>query len=263
MPQTCAPVRMEVAEGVARIVFDRPQALNAIDVETAQALLALCEQLQTRDDVRVIILSGAGRAFMAGGDLSAFHASDDPVQLASAIIEPLHRALTLLAQMPQPVIGSVHGPVSGAGMSIALGCDMTVAASDTRFCLAYIGIATSIDGGGSWHLLQQLGLQRAMEIALLNTVLSADEALQLGLITRVVPASELEAQTWRLALQLASGPTFAYGQVKCLLRQASTRTLAEQLSAEHESFRACADTADFREGVAAFFAKRKAVFTGC
>lgn len=261
MQSTTAPVRMEVVKGIAKIVFDRPQALNAINIESAQAFLTLCEQLPTRDDLRVIILSGAGRAFMAGGDLAAFHSSDDPAQLASAIIEPLHRALTLLSELPQPVIASVHGPVSGAGMSIALGCDMTIAAADTRFCLAYSNIATSIDGGGSWHLLRQLGLQRSMEMALLNTVLSAEEALKLGLITRVVSAGQLEAETACLALQLASGPTFAYGQIKRLLRQAGTSTLAQQLSAEHESFRACASTRDFREGIAAFFAKRKAVFT--
>jgi 2-(1,2-epoxy-1,2-dihydrophenyl)acetyl-CoA isomerase len=256
------PVRLDIAEGIARIVFDRPESLNAINVETSECFLALCQQLQAREDARVIVLSGAGRAFMAGGDLAAFHSADDPAQLASAIIQPLHRALALLEQMPQPVIGSVHGPVSGAGMSLALGCDMTVAAADARFCLAYLGIATSLDGGGSWHLLRQVGLQRAMEMALLNTVLSAEQALQLGLIARVVPAAKLEAETRCLALQLAAGPSFAFGQVKRLLRQAGNRTLKDQLDAEHEAFRACAGTDDFREGIAAFFAKRKAAFTG-
>jgi 2-(1,2-epoxy-1,2-dihydrophenyl)acetyl-CoA isomerase len=256
------PVRLEIAEGIARIVFDRPESLNAINVETAECFLALCQQLQARKDVRVIVLSGAGRAFMAGGDLAAFHSSDDPAQLASAIIQPLHRALALLEQLPQPVIGSVHGAVTGAGMSLALGCDLTIAADDARFCLAYLGIATSLDGGGSWHLLRQVGLQRAMQMALLNTVLSAEQALQLGLIARVVPAAELQTQTHELALRLASGPSFAYGQVKRLLRQAGTHTLQEQLDAEHEAFRACAGTADFREGIAAFFAKRKAEFIG-
>lgn len=257
------PVRLEVAEGIARLVFDRPDSLNAIDVETAECFLALCQQLQGHNDIRVIVLSGAGRAFMAGGDLAAFHAAEDAVCLASAIIQPLHRALALLEQLPQPVIGSVHGAVTGAGMSLALGCDLTLAADDARFCLAYLGIATSLDGGGSWHLVRQVGLQRAMQIALLNSVLSAEQALHLGLITRVVPAADLQAQTHELAVRLASGPTFAYGQVKRLLRQAATRTLQEQLDAEHEAFRACAGTADFREGIAAFFAKRKAAFSGC
>ncbi|WP_296257819.1 MULTISPECIES: enoyl-CoA hydratase/isomerase family protein [unclassified Pseudomonas] len=256
-----APVRLDITRGIATLTFDRPEALNAINVEMAQTLLALCEQVQGREDVRVIVLSGAGRAFMAGGDLAAFAASDAPAHVASAIIEPLHAALRLLAQLPQVVIGSVHGPVSGAGMSLALGCDLTVAASNTRFCLAYSAIATSLDGGGSWHLLRQLGRQRALRLALCNSVLSANEALALGLIAHVVPVGSLHEDTLCLARKLASGPTFAYGQIKHLLRQAASHTLEEQLDAEHRAFRACAETADFREGVAAFFAKRQAVYT--
>lgn len=262
MSQPSAAVRLKVVDGIAEVVFDRPQTLNAIDVATAEGFLAVCEDLQARSDVRVIVLSGAGRAFMAGGDLAAFHSSDDPPALASAIIEPLHRALLLLAQMPQPVLGSVHGAVSGAGMSIALGCDMTLAASDARFCLAYTAIATSLDGGGSWHLLRQVGRQKALELAVLNSVLSAAEALQLGLICRVVAPEELHEQTWKLARKLAQGPSFAFAQVKHLLRQAASNSLAEQLQAEHEAFRACAGTADFCEGISAFFDKRKAQFGG-
>ncbi|MGQ7863992.1 enoyl-CoA hydratase/isomerase family protein [Pseudomonas sp. 32A] len=255
-----APVRLDITRGIANLTFDRPEALNAINVEMAQTLLVLCEQLQGREEVRVIVLSGAGRAFMAGGDLAAFDASDAPAELASAIIEPLHAALRLLAHMPQVVIGSVHGPVSGAGMSLALGCDLTIAASNTRFCLAYSDIATSPDGGGSWHLLRQLGRQRALQLALCNSVLSANEALALGLIASVVSAGSLHEDTQCLARKLACGPTFAYGQIKHLLRQAADHTLEQQLEAEHQAFRACAGTADFREGVAAFFAKRKAIY---
>jgi len=262
MSQPSTAVRMMVVDGVAEVVFDRPQALNTIDVATAEGFLAVCEALQARTDVRVIVLSGAGRAFMAGGDLAAFHAAADAQTLASAIIEPLNRALLLLAHMPQLVLGSVHGAVSGAGMSIALGCDMTLAASDARFCLAYTAIATSLDGGGSWHLLRQVGRQRALELALLNSVLSAEQVLQLGLICRVVAPDELREQTWALARKLAQGPSFAFAQVKHLLRQAASKSLGEQLQAEHEAFRACAGTADFREGINAFFDKRKPQFVG-
>jgi 2-(1,2-epoxy-1,2-dihydrophenyl)acetyl-CoA isomerase len=262
MSQPSAAVRMTVVDGIAEVIFDRPQALNAIDVATAEGFLEVCEALQVRTDVRVIVLSGAGRAFMAGGDLVAFHAAADMPALASAIIEPLHRALLLLSHMPQLVLGSVHGAVSGAGMSIALGCDMTLAASDARFCLAYTAIATSIDGGGSWHLLRQVGRQRALELALLNSVLSAEQVLQLGLICRVVAPDELREQTWALARKLAQGPSFAFAQVKHLLRQAARKSLGEQLQAEHEAFRACAGTADFREGINAFIDKRKPQFVG-
>ncbi|MCO2075306.1 enoyl-CoA hydratase [Pseudomonas aeruginosa] len=257
-----APVRLEVEASIAEVVFDRPESLNAIDVASARCLLSLCEELRGRTDVRVIVLSGAGRAFMAGGDLAAFHAATDPVRLASEIIEPLHQALALLATLPQPVLGSVQGAVSGAGMSIALGCDLTIAAADCRFCLAYSGIAASLDAGGSWHLARQVGLQRAMRLALLNEVLSAEQAQQLGLVAQVVEPGDLVEATHKLAQRLAAGPGFAYGQIKGLLRGASSRTLEQQLDAEHEAFRACAGSGDFCEGVAAFFAKRRALFRG-
>lgn len=255
-------VRLSVGDGVARVIFNRPQSLNAIDVETAEGFLAAVEELLTRDDVRVIVLAGVGRAFMAGGDLAAFHASSDPQALASAIIIPLHRALQRLAEAPQLVLGSVHGAVSGAGMSLAMGCDMTLAAADARFCLAYAGIGASLDGGGSWHLLRQLGLQRAMQLALLNEVLSAEQAQQLGLIARVVAPERLDEETGALAARLARGPAIAQGRIKRLLRQAGNSSLADQLAAEHDAFRACAGSADFREGIAAFFAKRRPVYQG-
>ena len=257
-----APVKFECSNGVGRIIFDRPQALNAIDVATAECLLDHCRKLTSLQGLRVVTLSGTGRSFMAGGDLAAFDQASDPGALACLIIEPLNEALGLLAALPLPVIGSVHGAVSGAGMSIAMGCDLTLAAADARFCLAYIGIGASLDAGASWHLLRQLGLQRAMQLALLNEVLGAEEAQRLGLIAKAVPAPRLEAETAALAMRLANGPSFAYGQIKALLRGAAQRSLDEQMMVEKLAFQACAQTTDFREGIAAFFGKRKAQFTG-
>ncbi|PRB77458.1 enoyl-CoA hydratase/isomerase family protein [Pseudomonas sp. MYb185] len=254
------PIELTIEHGVARLEFNRPAALNAINVALASRLLEVCQQLQVRADVRVIVLTGAGRAFMAGGDLAAFRDAPEPAVMASAIIQPLHRALAMLAQMPQIVLGSVHGAVSGAGMSLALGCDMTLAADDTRFCLAYSAIAASLDGGGSWHLPRQIGLQRAMRLALLNEPLGAEQALELGLIAEVVPAPQLSQRTMELAQQLACGPAGANAAIKRLLRQAGDRTLAEQLEDEHRAFAACAASDDFREGITAFFDRRKPQF---
>jgi 2-(1,2-epoxy-1,2-dihydrophenyl)acetyl-CoA isomerase len=262
MEKRMAPVKLVVSDGVARLTFDRPEALNAVDVATAECLLAQCRALQGRDDVRVVVLAGSGRAFMAGGDLAAFQAAADPADLASAIIRPLHAALEILAGLPVPVIGSVHGAVAGAGFSLAVGCDLTLAAQDARFCLAYLGIATTIDGGGSWHLVRQVGLQRALDLAYTNRSISAEEAAALGLIARVVPSERLEDETDLLARRLAAGPTFAYGGVKRLLREAGNRDYATQLAAEHDQFCACAAGADFREGVAAFFERRRPTFHG-
>lgn len=256
------PVKLEFLDGVARITFNRPEAMNAIDVSMAETLLRICQGLQLQQNLRVVVFSGAGKAFMAGGDLVAFRDADEPAVMASAIIRPLHAALTILSELPVPVIGSVQGAVAGAGFSLALGCDVTIAALDARFCMAYLGIATSIDGGGSWHLVRQIGLQKAMELAYTNASIDAEEAVRLGLVARAVPLEQLEDETARLAAKLASGPTFAYGRTRRLLRQAGQRTLIEQLADEHDSFVACAATPDFREGVSAFFARRKPQFTG-
>lgn len=254
------PIKLTIEDGVARLEFNRPDALNAINVALAQRFLEMCQQLQSRADVRVIVLAGAGRAFMAGGDLAAFRDSAEPVALASAIIGPLNQGLSMLAQMPQIVLGSVHGAVSGAGMSLALGCDLTIAAEDARFCLAYSAIAASLDGGGSWHLPRQIGLQRAMRLALLNEPLSAMQVLELGLVAEVVPSAQLQQRTMALAQKLACGPAGANAAIKRLLRQAGDRTLTEQLEDEHRAFAACAGSEDFREGITAFFDRRKPVF---
>ena len=257
-----APVRLDIDEGVARLRFCRPEAMNAINVETSEALLACCQSLQERSDVRVVVMSGEGRAFMAGGDLEAFHQASQPEVVASAIIRPLNEALSILAQLPMPVIGCVQGVAAGAGFSLAIGCDLTVCAEGTRFCLAYLGIAASIDAGGSWHLVRRIGLQRAMDLALSNRTMGADEALALGLVARVVPADCLEAETSALARQLAHGPSVAIAQVKRLLRSSESRGLDAQLAAEHDAFHACSQTADFFEGIDAFFNKRPPAFRG-
>jgi len=255
------PINLHIDNRVARIEFNRPEALNAINVALATGLLEICQQLQGRDDVRVIVLSGAGRAFMAGGDLAAFRDAAAPGEMASAIIEPLHQALLLLEQMPQIVLGSVQGAVSGAGMSLALGCDMTLAADNARFCLAYSAIAASLDGGGSWHLPRQVGPQRAMRLALLNEPVTAEQALAWGMVAEVVPADQLQQRTAAVAARLAAGPATAQAAIKRLLRQSTRQSLAEQLADEHRAFVECAGTTDFHDGITAFFERRKAVFS--
>lgn len=255
-----SPVSYAIQNGIAELVFNRPEALNAIDVETAQCLLQVCTEVLARDDVRVLVLRGEGRSFMAGGDLGAFARAEDPSALARAIIEPLNQALIALAMAEQPVIAAIHGPVSGAGMSIALGCDLTLAAHDTRLCPAYLAIAASLDAGGSWHLVRQLGLQSAMRIALLNEVITAEQALAQGLVAKVVDRAVLGEETQALALRLAQGPRHAQGQVKALLRAGLERGFAAQLEAELAAFSSCAAHADFSEGVRAFFEKRSPRF---
>lgn len=252
-----------VADSIARVCFDRPALLNAIDVPMAEALRDACRSIAGDTTVRVVVLCGAGRAFMAGGDLGTFAA--DPAhaaQTARAIIDPLHEGLAVLTQIDAPVVARLHGAVAGAGVSLALAADLAVAADDTRFTLSYARIGASCDGSSSWSLPRVVGLRRAMEIALLAETLDAATALSFGLVNRVVPAADLDAQGEALVQRLAAGPTRAYGRMRRLLRTSFERDLPGQMLAERDAFCESAQTADFAEGVDAFFARRQPVFKG-
>jgi 2-(1,2-epoxy-1,2-dihydrophenyl)acetyl-CoA isomerase len=260
MPDPSTPLLFERDGAIARIRFNRPQVLNAADSALALAFRDACMAIAADPSVRVVVVSGAGRAFMAGGDIAQFR--DDPGSVPETLIDPLHEGLLCLSRMQPPVIASLHGAVAGAGMSIALGCDLAIAAEGTRFNFAYTLLGTSSDLGGSWHLPRLVGLRRALEIALLCEPIDAAQALQLGLVNRVVVADALTSQTEQLAQQLAAGAPLAQGLVKRLLRDSLSRELSGQLDAERAAFARCAVTGDFAEAVAAFLAKRAPVFQG-
>ena len=263
MPVSDQPVLLKVDGPIARIVFNRPKVLNALSVDAANAFLAACKSVAADKGNRVIVIAGEGRAFMAGGDISAFQGPADQVRAhVPTIMEPLHEGLEILAGLPQPVIASLHGAVAGAGMSIALATDLAIAADTAIFTLAYSKLGTSPDGSSSWSLPRLVGLRKAMEIALLSDVYDAQEALRLGLVNRVVPAADLASETDKLARRLADGPTFAFGQTKALLRGSLDNSLHDQLAAEAAGFGACIGTKDFAEGVNAFLSKRQPTFEG-
>lgn len=258
-----ASVRLSIEAGIAHICFNSPQTLNSMGASMAKAFLEAVRELQASASARVLVLSGEGRAFIAGGDLGAFHSNlSAAVHTARAIIDPLHEAVALLATGKHPVIASVHGAVAGAGLSLAMGSDLVVAADSTTFVPAYAKIAASQDGGGSWALPRLVGLHKALEIMLLAEPFDAATALQLGIVNRVVPAADLAQTTQALARRLADGPTRAYGEIRRLLRASLHQTLPEQLAQERTSFAYCAGSQDFVEGVNAFFDKRSAQFLG-
>ena len=257
---TPPPLLLERHGAIATLRFNRPGALNAIDVPMATALRDAVRSLAQDDGVRCVVLCGAGKGFMAGGDLATLRA--DPVQGAIDILTPLNQALLLLAQMNAPVIAQVHGAAAGAGLSLVLMADYVIAAEGTRFNLAYINLGTSCDVGASWALPRLVGLRHALEIALLGETFGTDDALRLGLINRVLPAAELDAAAHAFAQRIAAGPTLAYGHMRRLMRGSFDHDLAKQLQAEAQCFDACARTADLREGIEAFFAKRPPQFQG-
>ena len=255
-----APLLLERQGAIATLRLNRPDALNAINVPMAQAFLAAVQSIASDPSVRAVVITGNGKGFMAGGDLATLRA--DPVQGAMDILTPFNAALPLLAQMNAPVIAQVHGVAAGAGLSLLLMADYVLMAEGTRLNLAYINLGTSCDVGASWALPRLVGVRKALEIALMGEAFTAEEALRLGLVNRVVPAAELQAATTALAERLAAGPTLAYGAMKRLMRESLDRTLPEQLAAEAQAFVQCAGTQDFRAGVEAFHARQSAQFVG-
>jgi 2-(1,2-epoxy-1,2-dihydrophenyl)acetyl-CoA isomerase len=244
--------------GVAQLRFNRPEALNALNVPMAEEFKAHVDRLIGTPGVRVLLIAGAGRAFMAGGDLKAFlmTPAEGRAQLSRRIIIPLHQALLALAESPLISIAAVHGAVAGAGMSIALGTDLALASGDATFSFAYPKVAVSPDCGGSFWLTRVLGWRRAVEIALLAETLSASKALEWGIINRVVGTEELMTAAESLAERLSKGPSRAYAATKRLLRQAGTNSLREQLDLERDSFATLSAEPDFAVALQSFFSTR-------
>ncbi|MBA4256445.1 MAG: enoyl-CoA hydratase [Polaromonas sp.] len=261
MTDTPSPVlRVEREGAIATLCFNRPAALNAVDVPMAQALLAAVQDIAAHPGVRAVVLRGAGKGFMAGGDLATLAA--DPVQGAIDLIGPLNEAVALLHSLDAPVIAQVHGVAAGAGLSLMLQADFVLAAEGTRFNLAYINLGTSCDVGASWALPRLVGLRKALEIALLGDTLDAAEAERLGLVNRVLPAAELDAAVAQLTQRLANGPTVALGHMRRLMRSSFDHDIRTQLAAEAAAFDRCARTADVPAGIQAFFDKQPPTFQG-
>lgn len=256
------PVLYAAADGIARIRFNRPDVLNALDEATGSAFIAGIDRALDDPAVRVILFSGAGRSFMAGGDLGSFRRAPDPALLIARLITPLHDALLRLAASPKITLCAAQGPVAGAGMSVFLGADLGLLAEDASLSTAYVRIAGSPDCGGTEALVRHLGRRRALEALLLSDPIPAAEALRLGLANRLVPPDRLMVEAEALAARLAAGPPQALGRIKALVREAPTRSTEAQFAAEAESFIALARTQDFREGLDAFFEKRPPRFTG-
>ncbi|HEX6138389.1 MAG TPA: enoyl-CoA hydratase-related protein [Casimicrobiaceae bacterium] len=266
-PRTDAdPILLERDGAIATLTLNRPAAMNALDVAMLDALVARTAALAADTALRVVVLRGAGQHFMAGGDLRTFatfleSASAQRQPQFQRVVERAQAAIEYLHRMPHVVIGALHGAVAGFGLSLAAACDLVVAAENAYFTSAYRQIGLTPDGGGTWSLPRAVGLRKALEIYLLSERFDAREALRIGLVSRVVPGGELDATVDQFARSIAAGPALALANVKRLLRDASERTLSEQLQAEAHSFVQCAATADFAEGIGAFLEKRRPRFS--
>lgn len=265
MPQDSVLLDIDVPTGVATLTLNRPEVFNVLDNSLGAHLRDALSEVASSNDVRAVVLQGAGSHFMAGGDLKHFYAALDKApterrQWFEQLIESAHESIILIQRMEKPVLASVRGAVAGFGLSLMSSCDLAISADNAYFTMAYCNIGTSPDGSGTYSLPRIVGLKRAMEIALLGERFDAHQALEAGLVNRVVPATALTDTTRSLALRLAAGPARALGRTKRLLNESLHRTLPEQLQAEQESFSLCAMETDFERGVRAFVEKRKPLF---
>ena len=256
-------ILLAVEAGVATIAFNRPEVFNAMDGDMMIQFRAAAELVAKDPAVRAVVLRGEGKSFLAGGDVGLFHRHIR--ELPELIVRwgrELHFGLLALRRAPKPVLAGVHGAVAGAGFSVMCVADLAVSADDARFSLAYANLGTSPDGGSTHFLPRLVGYKKAMELTLLPELFDAAAAQRLGLVNWVVPAAELSAQTQRIAVKLAQGPTHAYGEAKRLINQSLERSLETQMEEELQAFARCALTSDLAEGVAAFVEKRKPQFKG-
>ena len=254
-------IEFSVEKGVATIRLCRPESANTVSPALATDLLEATTTCRTDSDVRAVLLTGSGKFFSAGGDLRYLSTEGDELKLRKMVID-FHAALLDLSALKAPVVVAVNGIAAGGGMSLALAGDLVYAARSATFTAAYTAAGLSPDGSMTVLLCKLVGLRRAQELLLTNRRLSAEEALDWGLITRVVEADALAEHAENVAGRLAAGPTQAYGRVRDLLRSSFSNTMEAQLDKELEGIVESLVSPDGREGTSAFLGKRKPQFTG-
>jgi 2-(1,2-epoxy-1,2-dihydrophenyl)acetyl-CoA isomerase len=260
---TYSTLLFDVKDGIARITLNRPEALNSINRELSWDLMHAILECDEDPKIRAVVLSGNGRLFCAGGDLRAFATQGERLPYyIKEVTTYLHGALSRLTRMNPPVIAAVHGSAVGAGMSLALACDLVIAAETAFFSVAYTRVGLTPDGSMSYFLPRFIGLKRALELTLTNRALSAQEALNWGLITRVVPEGELLSQAIACAAQLAAGVPKALGEAKRMMHVGLKETLETQMENESQTIANMARTSDTREAIKAFIEKRAPNFNG-
>jgi 2-(1,2-epoxy-1,2-dihydrophenyl)acetyl-CoA isomerase len=252
-------------EGVATVELNRPQALNAWNQQFGRDLLAALRQAGEDDAARAVVITGAGRAFSSGADLKDFGVEITPEgrpDIYKVLTERYHPIMHAIRELPKPVVASVNGAAAGIGCSLALCCDLVLAAQSSYFLLAFVNIGLVPDGGSSLFVPTRVGMARAAEMAMLGERIPAERALEWGLINRVVADERLSEETTVLARRLAAGPTSSYAGSKRLLNSWLYTRMEEQLELEAQLQQEMAGSEDFVEGATAFVEKRPARFSG-
>jgi len=262
---TFETVDYELRGAVAAVRMNRPEALNALSLQLSRDLRASIEKA-IEDGARAVVLTGSGRAFCSGGDLREMQAiGREQGRIEAFLDEPLkalHDVIRLIRETPVPFIAAVNGVCAGAGTNFALACDLVIADECATFNEAFVRIGLSPDCGGTFFLPRAIGEKLAAELFMTGESVSAERAAQFGMINRVVSADSLMTEALILAERLASGPTAAIGRIKRMLNASCSNNLATQLELEHKCQIESGQSADFKEGVTAFFEKRPPAFHG-
>jgi 2-(1,2-epoxy-1,2-dihydrophenyl)acetyl-CoA isomerase len=253
---------VERSDSLATITLNRPEARNALDLTMRQELIGALDEVEADADARVVILTGAGGHFCAGGDVKTMRERRQTAADGRARVESLNRLVLRLVNFPRPTIAQVDGFAVGAGCNLALSCDLIVAADRAKFGEVFGKIGLVPDGGGTWLLSRMVGLSRAKELIFTADVIDAARAREMGLVNQVVPATDLERATRTLARRIAAGPPAVLRMAKHLVNRAATSDLASALDQEAWAQAIAITGEDHQEGLRAFFEKRPPRFTG-
>lgn len=263
MPREFSTIELTIDDQVATIWLNRPESGNGINLQMMTEFRTAAFDLEANPDIRVVILRGRGRHFSVGGDMAMFTEAGDAVpRVIADVISNFHDALLSLRRSAATSIAVVHGACAGGALSLALACDFVVAEDKAKFAAAYRKLGASADGGMTHALTRALGQRRALELLLLSDTFTASDALQMGLVNRLASSDNLEAEVTRMADILRGNAPASVRALKDLTYQAPTTSFDQQLSSELAAFAQCAGTADFREGVSAFAARRQPIFKG-
>jgi 2-(1,2-epoxy-1,2-dihydrophenyl)acetyl-CoA isomerase len=257
-------VDLEVVEQgkIALVGLNRPDALNALNTQLAADLGEVVDKLHEEEKIRAVIVTGKGRAFCAGGDLAEFRAAADPKQFLHHLAGSVHKSVLKIRGMNAPWVAAINGPCFGVGLSLACCCDLRVASTEATFSVGFTGVGLAPDSSLLYYLPKIVGLTKSTEMTLLNMALSAEKALEIHLVSRVVEPEKLAEASFEMAKKLANMPTVALGMDKKMLDASFFDTLEQHLDLELECVSESAGTADFQEGCAAFFERRKPDFKG-
>lgn len=250
---------MSVQNHVGIITLNRAEVGNAIDIQMAKELMEVALHCYENEDIRAVVITGAGNKFSVGGDLKSFVNADEKIHLhLKSLTAYLHQAISYFARMNKPFIGAINGVAAGAGMSLACACDLVYASENVKFVMAYNRIGFTPDGSGSYFLPRIVGMKRALELLYTNRPLDAEEAKEWGIVNDVIADGELMSVVMELTETLANGPMHAFGATKKLLSHSIHETLESQLALESEMLGERASSAEGQEGIAAFIEKREA-----